>query len=93
MYLNSGTWANLMKFPVLPLGDIDALATILQFAEDIRDNNFDAEDGGVDDLAHGTSNRLRQIFNPTYVRLDVGDDGKIASGTFETYDWKADTFE
>jgi hypothetical protein len=82
-----------MKFPVLPEDEVKALATILQFAEDIRDNNYDTDDSTIDGSAHGAGNRLRQIFHPTYVRLDVRDDGKVAEGTLGVYDWKADTFE
>jgi hypothetical protein len=93
VYLNSGTWANLMKFPVLPEDEVGALATILQFAEDVKANNYDTEDSTIDGPAHGASNRLRQIFYPTYVRLDVRGDGKVHEGTLGVYDWKADTFE
>ncbi|WP_437708680.1 hypothetical protein WMF45_30915 [Sorangium sp. So ce448] len=93
VYLNSGTWANLLRFPVLPDDDVGALATILKFAEDVKANNFDTEDGTIDGPMHGADNRLRQIFHPTYVRLDVRDDDKVDDGKLGVYDWKADKLE
>jgi UDP-2,3-diacylglucosamine pyrophosphatase LpxH len=89
-YLNSGTWANLLRFPVLSSDELEAKATLLEFAENVRDNAYEEESGTLDDPP---GKRLRQIFHPTYVRLDVRDDGRVESADVLAYDWRKDELE
>ena len=90
VYLNSGTWANLMRFPELAADDVSAMATILQFAEDLKSGAY-ADEVGID---APPSAHARQIFYPTYVRLDLSDDERVVrSATVGVYDWKTDTFD
>jgi UDP-2,3-diacylglucosamine pyrophosphatase LpxH len=74
-YFNTGTWADLMRFPPNLLDPDDAKAGIAlrTFAEDLAANKLD---------------RYRE-FHPTYARLRVGDDGKIAHAALCDYDWNA----
>jgi UDP-2,3-diacylglucosamine pyrophosphatase LpxH len=92
VYLNSGTWANLLQFPKLPANDTEAKAVLLRFANDLKANRFardDEKESGAESEA-----RLRQIFKPTYVRLDVRDEGKyLDDAVLETYDYEAEKVE
>jgi hypothetical protein len=74
-YLNTGTWANLMRFPADLLSDDKdkALASLESFFERVRTNDLDEY---LD-------------FVPTYVRLDVRDDGRVDDAHLKAYDWKA----
>jgi UDP-2,3-diacylglucosamine pyrophosphatase LpxH len=63
-YLNSGTWADVLRFPIeiLTLPEADALAKLTTFVEEMQAGNF----------------RRSALFRPTYVRLDVDDEqGKV----------------
>jgi len=93
VYLNSGTWANLLEFPSIPKNDDAAAETIIRrFADDLKQNRFAKDDRGLVD--HADTSVVRQIFHPTYVRLDVKDDGKYLDGArLCTYDWKAERVE
>jgi hypothetical protein len=63
-YLNSGTWADVLRFPIemLTLSEAEALVQLRSF---------------VDEMQKGDFSRWT-VFRPTYVRLDVGDDNKVA---------------
>jgi UDP-2,3-diacylglucosamine pyrophosphatase LpxH len=77
-YLNTGTWANLMRFPqVLTSKDAtrdEVKDELIAFAKKLQTNELDA-------YLH---------FEPTYVRLDLGADGTLISAELRDYDWKAD---
>jgi UDP-2,3-diacylglucosamine pyrophosphatase LpxH len=77
-YLNTGTWANLMRFPDL-FTSKDATRdqvrdALIAFAKKLKAN----------DLAEYLH------FEPTYVRLDLGASGELISAELRDYDWKAD---
>lgn len=69
-YLNSGTWADLIRLPEAPLQDDDAaaLAALEGFAEGLR-----RPDQYV-------------FFQPSYVRLDVGEDGLVREAALCEHD-------
>jgi UDP-2,3-diacylglucosamine pyrophosphatase LpxH len=72
-YLNSGTWANLMRFPPAlfdPEVDEDRAGRVLQ--------------AFLDDLAHGRLGEHVE-FTPTYVRLSLGDDGSVREAAVEAF--------
>jgi UDP-2,3-diacylglucosamine pyrophosphatase LpxH len=75
-YFNTGTWANLMRFPdalldpTLTAGDVRA--ELFAFAKQLEKNQLDV------------------VFNPTYVRLDLGADGALQHAQLYDYDWKND---
>lgn len=62
-YLNSGTWADLIRFPpeILSGSPDESLAKLREFVDDLKDG------------------RLSRwiVFQPSYVRLDVGTDGRV----------------
>jgi UDP-2,3-diacylglucosamine pyrophosphatase LpxH len=63
-YLNSGTWADVLRFPCEILATPStALAALNEFVAKIRDGDF----------------RDWTLFCPTYVRLDIGGDGKVTN--------------
>jgi UDP-2,3-diacylglucosamine pyrophosphatase LpxH len=70
-YLNTGTWADLIFFPrdLVEGSDADVLPRLRAFCEDLRDRRFGAW----------------ITRKPTYVRLDVGDDGRVAAATLAEY--------
>jgi len=71
IYLNSGTWADLMAVPrtiladEVPLGD--ARAALSAFADDLANNRLEKW--------------RRQL--PTFVRVDVGDDGQVLEAALQ----------
>jgi UDP-2,3-diacylglucosamine pyrophosphatase LpxH len=71
-YLNSGTWADLIQFPVELLAgpEPEALARVREL---------------VDDLQHGRLKRWTR-FKPTYVRLDLGPDDRMIAAELCDYD-------
>lgn len=73
-YLNTGTWANVMRFPreLFAADDDTAGEALVSFVERVRKND-------LDDMI---------VFRPTYVRLDVGADGRVASADLVEYDPK-----
>jgi UDP-2,3-diacylglucosamine pyrophosphatase LpxH len=70
-YLNSGTWADVIKFPtdIVAGPKPQALEKLRAFVEDL----------GAGRLSGWTS------FLPTYVRLDLGTDGKVATAALCDY--------
>lgn len=74
-YLNTGTWANLMRFPAALFDNDPAVATsaLQSFFENLR------------------KNRLSEYieFRPTYARLSVATDG-TTEGAIHTYDAERD---
>lgn len=72
-YLNTGTWAELMRFPpeLLAEDDSTARAALEGFAARLRDG----------DLAGLTR------FEPTYVRIDVDTRGRSRAALYD-YDWE-----
>lgn len=74
-YLNTGTWARLMRFPNALLDDDDqARAALDAFARRL-------DDGDLDGLVE---------FTPTYVRIDVDATGDRATAALYDYDWQRD---
>jgi UDP-2,3-diacylglucosamine pyrophosphatase LpxH len=78
-YFNTGTWANLMRFPA-ELTREGATADqvkqeLLAFATKVSKNDLDS----------------LVVFAPTYVRLDLDGKGKLIKGELRDYDWKMDT--
>jgi UDP-2,3-diacylglucosamine pyrophosphatase LpxH len=75
-YFNTGTWANLMKFPPLfvdtKASKADVKAALVELATKLKDN----------DLAAYLS------FDPTYVRLDLGPGGELIDAGLQTWDGK-----
>lgn len=73
-YLNTGTWAELMRFPPEVLSDDDEVArsALETFARQL-------DEGALDGLTR---------FEPTYVRLDVDDRGRVTRGELHDYDWE-----
>jgi UDP-2,3-diacylglucosamine pyrophosphatase LpxH len=75
-YLNSGTWANLMRFPegLLDKDEKTALEALRAF------------------VANLAANKLDQYveFRPTYVRLDLDAKGTVGQAELCTYDHEAD---
>jgi UDP-2,3-diacylglucosamine pyrophosphatase LpxH len=64
-YFNSGTWADVLQFPIeiLTLPETKALAELRTFAEEMKAGDFSRW----------------TIFRPTFIRFDVDDDkGKVA---------------
>ena len=63
-YFNSGTWADILRFPsdILALPEADALTRLAAFVEELKAGDFSKW----------------TLFRPTYVRLDVDDTGKVA---------------
>jgi UDP-2,3-diacylglucosamine pyrophosphatase LpxH len=77
-YFNTGTWANLMRFP-RALTDKAATAEqvrseLLAFANRLAKNDLDS----------------LLTFAPTYVRLDFGAAGRLITSELCEYDWKQD---
>jgi UDP-2,3-diacylglucosamine pyrophosphatase LpxH len=70
-YLNSGTWADLMRFPdtIVSAPEPEALARLGEFAGNLARNR-------IADLVQ---------FTPTFIRLDVGDDGKVGAAALVDY--------
>jgi UDP-2,3-diacylglucosamine pyrophosphatase LpxH len=70
-YLNSGTWADVLQFPreVVQGTREEALIKLQRFAQLMVSGDF----------SEWTT------FRPTYVRLDVGDDGTVANPELRTY--------
>ena len=70
-YLNSGTWADVLQFPAEVLSGTreQSLAKITQFTQLMISGDF----------SEWTT------FRPTYVRLDVGSDGKVAAAELVHY--------
>ncbi len=71
-YLNSGTWADVLRFPVEILDGTreEALAAVREFVEAMKRSDFSAY----------------TTFQPTYVRLDVGENGTVVEA--ELCDWE-----
>lgn len=62
-YFNSGTWADVLQFPIEILtSQEDAAVALESFIESMKAGDF----------------QKWTPFRPTYVRLDVGDDGRVA---------------
>lgn len=80
-YLNTGTWANLMKFPPIltmpgaPYGDVQT--ALVKLALDLKANK-------LDEYLH---------FEPTYVRLSLGDAGELLDARLCTFDVKEDRLD
>jgi hypothetical protein len=70
-YLNSGTWADLMQFPeeVLDVSPAEAEQRTLEFLQNLASGNL--------------QDWLR--FNPTYVKLDVTEDGRLGAAALATF--------
>ncbi|WP_198032723.1 metallophosphoesterase [Mesorhizobium sp. WSM2561] len=64
-YLNSGTWADVLRFPIeiLASPEAEALSALRNF---------------IDELKRGDFTRWT-LFRPTYVRLDVDDAGNVTA--------------
>jgi UDP-2,3-diacylglucosamine pyrophosphatase LpxH len=75
-YLNTGTWANVMRFPAKLT---DPRAT----PEQVRD-------ALVEFAGKLIVNDLAVDFEPTYVQLGLKSDGTLANAELRTYDWRAD---
>ena len=77
-YFNTGTWANLMRFPKAltdpTVTAADVKAELFAFAKQLEANE-------LDDYLE---------FTPTYVRLDLGADGALLHAELRDYDWKQD---
>jgi len=71
-YLNSGTWADVLRFP----------NEILEGSKEEQDG---ALRGFVDAMRRGDFSEFT-LFRPTYVRLDVGADGKVTEAAL--CDWE-----
>jgi UDP-2,3-diacylglucosamine pyrophosphatase LpxH len=70
LYLNSGTWADVLRFPVeIVKSEAEALPALNAFVKQMRNGDFSGW----------------TLFDPTYVRLDVDDDGKVAGAELETF--------
>ena len=62
-YFNSGTWADVLQFPAdILTSQADATVTLESFIESMKAGDFDKW----------------TPFRPTYVRLDIGENGKVA---------------
>jgi UDP-2,3-diacylglucosamine pyrophosphatase LpxH len=68
VYLNTGTWADLMRVPAAVLGDDDVLAR-------------QQLEAFVDDLRHGRLDAWRCQM-PSFARVDVDDDGQVSADVF-----------
>jgi UDP-2,3-diacylglucosamine pyrophosphatase LpxH len=69
-YLNSGTWADVLRFPNEILkSEADALPALNAFVAKMKDGDF--------------SEWI--LFRPTYVRLQIGDDGMVSKAELLTY--------
>lgn len=77
-YFNTGTWANLMRFPSVftdvTVTAADVRAELYAFAKQLEQNELDEH----------------LVFEPTYVRLDLGDRGELVHAELCDYDWRAD---
>jgi len=77
-YFNTGTWANLMKFPDVltsKTATVDEVRdALVAFANKLASNDLDA-------YLH---------FEPTYVRIDLAADGTLVKVELRDYDAKAD---
>ena len=62
-YLNSGTWANLMRFPkqLVEGSDAEAMPKLREFVDDLKEGNLDPW----------------ITFRPTYIHLTVGENDRI----------------
>lgn len=71
-YLNSGTWADVLRFPdrVIEGSHDEQMAALGGFVDALRANDFSDY----------------TLFRPTYVRLDVGPDGAVAEAALCDYD-------
>lgn len=69
-YINTGTWAKLMKFPAGLVSDDDAVAAVVlqSFLHDVRTGSYDTE------------------FVPTYARVDLRDDDRVDTVELCTFD-------
>jgi hypothetical protein len=63
-YFNSGTWADVLRFPseILTLPEADALGRLNTFVQKLKAGDFSTW----------------TLFRPTYVWLDIDDNGKVA---------------
>lgn len=74
-YLNSGTWADVLRFPIEILKsstakpDTEALDRLRMFVEEMKAGDFSRW----------------TLFNPTYVRLDLDDSDKITKAELLTF--------
>lgn len=77
-YFNTGTWANLMRFPEVftsKTATHDEVRTeLIAFANKLKTNDLEA-------YLH---------FEPTYVRIDLDADGKLVKAELRDYNAKAD---
>jgi UDP-2,3-diacylglucosamine pyrophosphatase LpxH len=77
-YFNTGTWANLMKFPEVFTSKTatsdEVRDALVGFATKLATNDLDAY----------------LVFEPTYVRIDLGADGALIKAELRDYDAKAD---
>ena len=75
-YLNTGTWANLMRFPDALTSESathdEVRAALVAFARRLQNNELSVE------------------FTPTYVQLDLADDGTLLDASVRDYDHAAD---
>jgi len=68
-YFNSGTWADVLRFPNEILkSEAEALPALQTFVAQMKAGDFSAW----------------TLFRPTYVHLEVGDDGKVSSAELHT---------
>lgn len=78
-YFNTGTWANLMKFPesfTSPLKSKDEVRDeLVKFAKKLQAND-------LDEYLH---------FEPTYVRLDFDGESRLVTKKLLDYEWRTDT--
>jgi UDP-2,3-diacylglucosamine pyrophosphatase LpxH len=76
-YFNTGTWANLMRFPSDFTDPTKSTAEVLDaltaFAKQLKDNDLDTH----------------LVFQPTYVKLELGEKGALIKATLHDYNWKA----
>ncbi|BAM89495.1 unnamed protein product [Bradyrhizobium oligotrophicum S58] len=64
LYLNSGTWADVLRFPAETFrSESEALTALETFVDHMKSGDFSPY----------------TVFTPTYVHLQVGTDGKVAS--------------
>lgn len=75
-YLNTGTWANLMRFPAELTAEAATHAEVrdalIAFAKRLEKNELAVE------------------FAPTYVQIDLGADGSLLDASVRDYDFRAD---
>ena len=70
LYFNAGTWADVLRFPNEILkSEADALPALQTFVAQMKAGDFSAW----------------TLFRPTYVHLEVGDDGKVSKAELLTF--------